>query len=184
MWKRLAEKTIYEGYRVLVQRLYALPSGREHWYDIVKGRPVVCALMVSADGRFVLTRQFRPGPEQELFVLPGGVIDPGETPLQAIERECFEETGFVGKAEFLASTWAGAYSTTLRHHFLIREANSQGESHVDPDEIAGIVLLSPQETLEAVWRGDVMDVETLLLGMRRLASTDGSHYLSAKEGGQ
>lgn len=176
MWKRLAENTIYEGYRVLVKRLYSLPSGREHWFDIVKGRPVVCALVISADNRLVLTRQFRPGPEKEFFVLPGGVVDPGETPLQAMERECFEETGFVGKADFLASTWAGAYSTTLRHHFLIREAKLKGNEHIDVDEIASVVLMARSEILDAMWRGEVMDVETLLLGLNRLDLPDASDY--------
>lgn len=43
-------------------------------------------------GRSVLlTFQSQPEPE---FQLPGGGIDPGETPLQAVHREVFEETGW------------------------------------------------------------------------------------------
>jgi len=39
----------------------------------------------------LLTYQEDPDPE---FQLPGGGIDPGESPLQALHREVFEETGW------------------------------------------------------------------------------------------
>lgn len=42
-------------------------------------------------GDLLLTHQSRPLPE---FQLPGGGIDPGETPLVALHREVLEETGW------------------------------------------------------------------------------------------
>jgi len=42
-------------------------------------------------GRLLLTHQAEPIPE---FQLPGGGIDPGESPLAALHREVFEETGW------------------------------------------------------------------------------------------
>lgn len=43
------------------------------------------------EGRVLLTHQQDPWPE---FQLPGGGIEPGESPLQALHREVFEETGW------------------------------------------------------------------------------------------
>jgi 8-oxo-dGTP diphosphatase len=43
------------------------------------------------DGRVLLTYQEDPLPE---FQLPGGGLDPGESPVQALHREVFEETGW------------------------------------------------------------------------------------------
>lgn len=43
------------------------------------------------NGRVLLTHQREPWPE---FQLPGGGIDPGESPLQALHREVGEETGW------------------------------------------------------------------------------------------
>lgn len=49
------------------------------------------AYAVISDGAHVLlTHQAEPKPE---FQLPGGGIDPGESPLQALYREALEETG-------------------------------------------------------------------------------------------
>jgi len=42
-------------------------------------------------GRVLLTHQSQPVPE---FQLPGGGIDPGESPLAALHREVYEETGW------------------------------------------------------------------------------------------
>lgn len=43
------------------------------------------------DGRLLVTCQFSPEPDVQL---PGGGIEPGETPLPALHREVYEETGW------------------------------------------------------------------------------------------
>lgn len=43
------------------------------------------------DGQVLLTHQQEPAPE---YQLPGGGIDKGESPLRALHREVFEETGW------------------------------------------------------------------------------------------
>lgn len=51
--------------------------------------------------KILLTHQAEPQPE---FQLPGGGIDPGEGPLQALHREVFEETGWkIGYARKLGA---------------------------------------------------------------------------------
>lgn len=42
-------------------------------------------------GSLLLTCQLQPGPDLQL---PGGGIDPGESPVTALHREVFEETGW------------------------------------------------------------------------------------------
>lgn len=55
-----------------------------------KVRPGAYAIL-PRDGRLLLTFQEEPEPEMQL---PGGGIDPGESPQQALHREVFEETGW------------------------------------------------------------------------------------------
>src|SRR6056297_2609352 len=55
-----------------------------------RSRPGVYALL-PLDAGILLTHQERPEPELQL---PGGGIDPGESPLQALHREVYEETGW------------------------------------------------------------------------------------------
>ena len=53
-------------------------------------RPGVYAIL-ALGGSVLLTHQAEPVPE---FQLPGGGIDPGESPVAALHRETFEETGW------------------------------------------------------------------------------------------
>ena len=53
-------------------------------------RPGVYALLPK-DGALLLTCQIDPRPD---FQLPGGGIDPGESPVAALHREVMEETGW------------------------------------------------------------------------------------------
>ncbi len=47
--------------------------------------------VLALDGDVLITHQAEPDPE---FQLPGGGIDPGESPLRALHREVYEETGW------------------------------------------------------------------------------------------
>lgn len=53
-------------------------------------RPGAYAIL-AREGRLLLTHQAEPVPELQL---PGGGLDPGESPLAALHREIFEETGW------------------------------------------------------------------------------------------
>ncbi|HVT64688.1 MAG TPA: NUDIX hydrolase [Mycobacteriales bacterium] len=58
------------------------------------GEPVICAGAVVRDpaGRLLLVQRGHP-PAQGSWTLPGGRVEPGETPAEAAVREVREETG-------------------------------------------------------------------------------------------
>ena len=69
-------------------RRYGQPPRQDIRY---RHRPGVYAILPRA-GRMLVTHQAAPEPE---FQLPGGGIDAGESPLQALHREVMEETGWI-----------------------------------------------------------------------------------------
>lgn len=77
------------------------PPGRRNY----RLRPGAYAVLIRGD-QALLTFQHAPEPE---YQLPGGGIDPGESPLAALHREVREETGWtIGQPR-----WLGAYRRFL-----------------------------------------------------------------------
>lgn len=74
----------------------ASPDRGDPFYRIRQPDSVV-VLPMTADGEFVLVRQFRPALEKWCVEFPAGGIDPGETPEDAARRELLEETGHVAE---------------------------------------------------------------------------------------
>ena len=66
---------------------YGQPPDSGRQYTL---RPGAYAIL-PRDGALLLTHQTDPWPE---FQLPGGGIDPGESPTEALHREVMEETGW------------------------------------------------------------------------------------------
>jgi 8-oxo-dGTP diphosphatase len=59
--------------------------------------PCVGAVVHDPRGRLLLIRRGH-APSRGLWSLPGGRVEPGETPAQAVEREVLEETGLIVRA--------------------------------------------------------------------------------------
>jgi 8-oxo-dGTP pyrophosphatase MutT (NUDIX family) len=69
-------------------------DGREKPFTVLACPDWVQGLAFTPDRRVVLVRQFRHGTRQISLELPGGVIEPGQTPEESARRELREETGY------------------------------------------------------------------------------------------
>ena len=71
------------------------PNGQEHEITVVRHRPSVVLIPVRDDGQVILIRQYRASVDRELWEVPAGSLNPGETAEDAAVRECEEEIGLV-----------------------------------------------------------------------------------------
>ena len=110
-WERVDERVAYDGYRRLLARRYRLPDGSEREFEIKDEGPTAVVVALTPEQRVVLVREFRPGVEEELLELPGGLVDEGEEPAAAAAWELLEETGYRGEIVPLGSMVDCAYST-------------------------------------------------------------------------
>ncbi len=80
---------------------------------------LACALLTDTQGRMLVVRKKK----STYFQMAGGKIDPGETPLETLRRECEEELSFdlsLCKVSFL-----GEHSAIA-----VNEASTQVNAHV------------------------------------------------------
>ena len=112
---------------------------------------------ITEDGRIVCVRQFRFGTGTVTTEIPGGMVDPGEEPRAAAERELREETGYT------ATSWTSlgavepnpAFQDNRCHHFLARGAVRTHELELDEGEDIVVLTLSPDEIREEILSGRI-----------------------------
>ncbi len=73
-------------------------DGVEREIAVVRHGPSVVIVPVTDDGRVMLIRQYRASVDRELWELPAGGINPGETPEEGAARECEEEICLVPRS--------------------------------------------------------------------------------------
>ena len=104
--------------------------------------PDCVVIIPEYEGNFVLVRQFRHGSGGLTTEFPGGVIDKGEDPLTAAERELYEETGYkAGKLKLIGALSPNPALFMSRFYcFLATELVPTGSQHLDKDELIEIEL--------------------------------------------
>jgi len=136
----------------------------------------VVILPILADGRIVMIRNYRYTVERELWELPAGTLEPGETPLETGRRELEEETGYrAGVMTPLLEFYTSPGVLTERMHaFLATELTPVGQKLQDSERIQ-VELMEGEVVQGMLLRGDFMDGKTIaVLGLnflRRAAET-------------
>ena len=81
---------------------------------------VVAAALIDADGRVLLAQRPKGKALEGLWEFPGGKVDAGEGPEDALIRELMEELGITVKADCLAPlTFAVVFPFSV-HNYLLR----------------------------------------------------------------
>jgi 8-oxo-dGTP pyrophosphatase MutT (NUDIX family) len=108
-WLGLRAQTVVTGEGAVLEPFYLLDF--PDWAQIVA---------ITPDDRIVLVRQYRHGIGRVTLELPGGIVDPGETPLEAAARELTEETGYVAETlRLVCSLSPNTSSHTNRCHTVL-----------------------------------------------------------------
>ncbi|MCS7226361.1 MAG: NUDIX hydrolase [Gloeomargarita sp. SKYB31] len=161
----LAKRLWYQGRKFCyeVNRL-RLPNGSEGEWDCVRHPGGALAVPVTPEGQLVLVKQYRFTAQGRLLEFPAGTLEGGESPLQTIQRELQEETGYC------AHTWqslgefflAPGYSDEIIYVYLATNlAPLAHHPQRDADEDIEVVLLTPTELAKAIDQGAGVDAKTI-----------------------
>lgn len=160
-WKVLAsEKLLSRGtWMNLRQDRVQLPSGSivPEWF-VLEFPDWINVIAVTRDGHIVMEDQYRHALGQTHFELPAGVIDPGETPLEAAKRELSEETGFGGGewSLFMKVSPNPTNHTNFSYTFLATDVEPIGTQHQEATEDIRVHLLTPDEVYEILTSGQIV----------------------------
>ena len=148
-WKVLESESLVRRPWLTARRdRLELPDGRIiPEYYVLEYPDWVNVIAITKDGQFVMERQYRHAARKISLELPCGVMEEGETPLEAAQRELLEETGFGGgkwKKLMELSPNPSAMSNTT-HCFLAIGVEKIAEQHLDETEELSVLFMTKEE---------------------------------------
>lgn len=126
-------------------------------YYVLEYPDWVNIIALTEDGSFVMERQYRHGIRRTGYEIPAGVIEKGETPLEAAKRELWEETGYTG-GDWEALMVSAPNSSTCNnycHSFIARNVRKSDGQHLDATEEISVHLLTPEKVRELLLSGGI-----------------------------
>jgi ADP-ribose pyrophosphatase len=154
-WRKLDERLVYDRFRRVVSRRFQLPDGTLADFEVFDLLDSAAVLALTPSNEVILVREFRPGPEEMLLELPGGVVERGQTPAAAAQAELLEETGYEGALVEVGALLADAYATSSKHVFAGTECNRVAAPERPP--LTQPVLMPLPDFREHLRRGRLTD---------------------------
>jgi 8-oxo-dGTP pyrophosphatase MutT (NUDIX family) len=104
-WRKVGGERVFHHRIFTLERQQLAREERRKEALVVRAPDWINVIPVLDDGQVVLIRQWRYGIGAPCLEIPGGLIDPGEQPVEAASRELEEETGYrAGQWRRLGST--------------------------------------------------------------------------------
>lgn len=126
---------------------YLNKKGREKKYEIVSRSEIAgpedlgtaisgLSLVVLCEDRLLLLKEFRMGINREIYNLCAGMLEPGESVEDCIERELYEETGLKLKRiiDILPPSFAAVAFSDVKTRIAVIEAEGEFSDHTSENE--------------------------------------------------
>jgi 8-oxo-dGTP pyrophosphatase MutT (NUDIX family) len=162
------DRTLEENwlFRLRRERYRSRRTGQAHDFYVLHLADVVNVVALTPDRRVILVEQFRAGSGRDSLETPGGLLDPGEDPLEAGARELLEETGYAGDPpQVLGTVWSNpALLTSRMTTLLITGARPVAAPRLDPGEELRVELVSARAIPQMI-RGGRIDHALVVQGL-------------------
>jgi ADP-ribose diphosphatase len=155
----LLETSRFKVVRQTVDR----PGGQSASCQYVVHPGSVAILPLVDDDHLCLIRSRRLTVGQTLVEVPAGTREPGENPLETARRELEEETGYsASKWEELVQFYASPGILSERMHIYVASELTPGEPRREANEEIENLVLSWDEALAMLDRGEIVDGKTII----------------------
>jgi 8-oxo-dGTP pyrophosphatase MutT (NUDIX family) len=132
-------------------------TGKTRDFFTIESADWVNVVPITEDNKLVCVRQYRHGAEQVTLEIPGGMVDPGETPQTAAARECLEETGYEAR-QLLSLGRLSPNPALFRnslHTWIARDVRATAEIQNQSTEHTEVQLVPLSEIPELLMSGEI-----------------------------
>jgi 8-oxo-dGTP pyrophosphatase MutT (NUDIX family) len=140
-WELSELKSVFKSLPFnIVEKLYIKPNNSGKFTAYVVDAPDwVNIIATNKNGEILLIEQFRFGTDEVELEIPGGIIEPDESPKAAAIRELKEETGYnIKDIKEIGEISANPAIMNNKCYTFWAELSSRGEQNLDPDEMVHV----------------------------------------------
>jgi len=170
--KVLNSKSLFKGYFEVQQDTIQRSDGQEIPYShCVLSADAAVVIGQTADGHFILNREYRHPTKQYILGCPGGMLQEGEDPLVGGLREFYEESGYWSDSiELIGISYAlPAICGQKTYYLWAKNAYLKGKQSLDPFEYIQTELMPEAKLHQELLSGATLDgILLTALSFRRL----------------
>lgn len=163
--KTIARKTIYEG-KIVTLHLdeVELANGKQAQREVVEHSGAAAVLAINKAKEAFFVRQFRKPVDKELWEIPAGKLEPGESPLACAQRELAEEVGLRAKDfRLLAAFYTSpGFASEKISVYLATGLAAQSEAQPDEDELLEVLSMPLADAEKMIRSGEIEDAKTII----------------------
>ena len=161
--KTVKSEVIYEGRIITVKKDdIILPNGNPAIREVVHhsgGSAILCEM----DGKILMVKQFRYPYQEEIWEIPAGKLNEGESPELTAIRELEEEGGVRAKR---VEKLFEIYPTPAYNDEIIRIYQAfdleKTQKHLDEDEFLTSEWVEKEKLKEMIKNGEIKDAKTVI----------------------
>lgn len=158
-WETLSSEYLFRRPWLTARRdVVRLPNGTVYdEYYVLEYPTWINVIAITPEGKFVMVKQYRHGLGIVATELCAGVAEPGETPLEAAQRELLEETGFGGGEWELSMVISANPSSqnNLSYCFIAHGVEKISGQHLDATEDIKVEILTEDEVREMLMQDEM-----------------------------
>lgn len=166
--------------RHTIIKRFQTEDGLEHEFTTInkEGTEAAAVIALTPDSKIISVFEFRPSPEEWVYEIPGGGVEPDEDPEAAAVRELKEETGYTpGTIEYLGKGYGGAYYNVLHYYYFatdcVLDKNGVSLDHEENEQGAEVRLITISELIESAKGATMTDPRAVLLAYEKLKELEG-----------
>lgn len=148
-------RVLFDGHVVRLELL-------ENKWEVVRHADAVSILVLNGVGEMLLVRQTRRAIGGPTLEAPAGLIDRGETPEQAAQRELQEEAGLSGEMRLLSRFYCSPGFCDEQVYLFQATNLEESRLPMDEDEDIEVLWMPPQQVLDGLREGHFQGSSTTI----------------------
>ena len=160
--KTISSDRIYTGKTISLKvDTVEVPNRGYQKREIVEHNGAVGIVAITSENKVVLVKQYRKAIEKELWEIPAGKIEIGESPKECAIRELKEETGYSAEnMKLIHKFYTSAGFSNQKIYIFLAENLIQGERDLDEDEFLEVYEIDKDKVYNMIEKNEIEDAKT------------------------